>query len=167
MSITRATVGLTLSVIEPIAVDPAGFASATKKSITYDGGSESVVLTPTSTPPATLHGVGQVALSSGIATLDLRALTGVNGVAVDLNGLKPRAILFENPATNANPITIAKGASNGYTGLGSSFSLTLAPKEKILLYLDDAGTAVSGTVKTLDLTGTGAQVLNYQIVAGS
>jgi hypothetical protein len=86
---------------------------------------------------------------------------------VDLNGLKPRAVLFENPATNANPITIAVGASNGYTGFGADYSETLQPGQKVLKRLGSAGTAVSGTVKTLDISGTGTQALKYQMVAGA
>jgi hypothetical protein len=135
--------------------------------VTFDGGNETKTLTASSTPPVTAHAVGQQALSSGTGTIDLRSLTGLNGVAVDLNGLKPTAILFENPVANANPITIAKGATNGYTGLGANFSLTLQPGQTVLLDLVAAGTAVSGTVKTLDLSGTGSQALKYQMVAGT
>lgn len=167
MSIVNANIALTLSVVESIAVDAAGFASTSKNRVTYDRGSVAKTLSPTTTPPVTVHGVGIVTLSSGSGSLDLRALTGVNGVAVDLNGLKPRAILFENPTSNANPITIAKGASNGYTGLGSSATITLQVGQSALLDMADNATAVSGTVKVLDITGTGSQVLKYQIVAGS
>ena len=167
MSVTRATVGITLDVVEALAVDAAGYASATRNSVTYNGGDLAVNLSPTSTPAATAHAVGSKALSSGTGSLDLTALTGLNGVAVSLDGLKPRAILFENPIANANPITIAKGASNGYTGIGASATITLQPGEKVLFYEGAAGTAVSSTVKTFDLTGTGSQALKYQIVAGA
>jgi hypothetical protein len=88
-------------------------------------------------------------------------------VAVSLNGLKPRAILLENPSANANPITVSIGAANGYAGLGADFSLTLKPGQKGLLWLDAAADAVDGTHKTLDLAGTAAQALKYQIVAGT
>lgn len=135
--------------------------------MTFDGLTEEQALTATTTPPVTVHAVGSQALSSGTASIDLTSLTGLNGVSVSLSGLKPRAILFENPAANANSITIAKGASNGYTGLGSSFSITLQPGQKAFFLLDSSGTAVSGSVKTLDLSGTGSQSLNYQTVAGA
>lgn len=163
----RATVGLSLTVRETVATDAAGYASETQNSVTFDGGNVDAALTATTTPAITAHAVGQQALSSGVATLDLRTLTGLNGVAVDLNGLAPRAVLFENPETNADAITITTGASNGYTGFGVSYLETLQPGAKSLRWLDATGTAVSGSVKTLDLAGTGTQALNYQIVAGT
>jgi len=93
-------------------------------------------------------------LSSGAVTIDLTAAPYSGGTKV------PIRMYMLNPASNANPITIAKGASNGYTGFGSSFSLTLAPGESAAL---NALTALSSSVKTLDLTGTGAQSLVVQV----
>lgn len=163
----RAAIGLELTVRETIAVDAAGYANASQSTVTFNGGNEEEALSSSTTPAVTAHAVGQQALTAGAATIDLTALTGLNGVAVSLSGLKPRAILLENPADNANPITIAKGAANGYTGFGASYSETLQPGQKVLKRLGAAGTAVSGTVKTLDISGTGAQALKYQIVAGA
>lgn len=163
----RATIGLELTVRESVGTDAAGYASSQQNTVTFNGGNVEESLSATTTPPVTAHAVGQQALSSGSGSIDLRALTGLNGAAVDLNGLKPRAVLFENPSTNANPITIAKGASNGYTGFGSAYSETLQPGQKVIKYLGASGTAVSGTVKTLDISGTGAQALKYQMVAGA
>lgn len=162
----KANILLGLTVTETVGTDAAGYANVNNSAVKFDGAKVDESLTGTTTPPVTAHGVGAVTMTAGAGTLDLRALTGLNGAAVDLNGLKPRAILFENPATNANPITIAKGASNGYTGLGSAFSITLQPGQKHLARLGAAGTAVSATVKTFDITGTGTQVLKYQTVAG-
>lgn len=162
----NAQVQLTLTVRETVAVDAAGYVSSSLNTVTYNGGNTDVSLTSSTTPTVNAEGVGIATLSGGAVTLDLTAATGLNGVAVSFSGKAPRAILFENPAANANAITIAKGASNGYTGLGASFSLTLQPKQKALVYLENAGTAVSGTVKTFDLTGTGAQFLKYQLIAG-
>jgi hypothetical protein len=93
-------------------------------------------------------------LSGGSLTLDLTASPYSGGVKV------PIRAFFLNPASNANNITIAKGATNGYTGFGSTFAITLAPGESCQL---NALTALSGSVKTLDLTGTGSQVLVVQV----
>ncbi|VTS03548.1 unnamed protein product [Gemmata massiliana] len=166
MSVTRATVGIKLDVVE---VPPANaaFLDSSKNSLTFNKLSSEVGLTGSGTPNVTAHANGSKALTAGAGSLDLTALVGINGAAVSLDGLKPRAILFENPATNANPITIAKGAANGYTGLGAAFSHVLQPGQKVLFNLAAAGTAVSSTVKVFDLTGTGTQALNYQIVAGT
>jgi hypothetical protein len=77
-------------------------------------------------------------------------------------------VKFKNKSTNANAITIAKGASNGYTGFGSAFSVTLQPGDEWTFKgNDNAGvTDVGSGAKTLDVSGTGAQVLQFHIVAG-
>lgn len=165
MAITRAKVKLALSVTESVPTDAAGYASTLDNAVTFDGGTLDVTLSPTTTPAATAHAVGKQALTAGAATIDLTALTGFNGQAVSLSGLKPRAVLLHN--TGANAMTIAKGAANGYTGFGSAFSLTIPAGGKAILYQAANGTAVSGTDKTLDLSGTGTQELKYQAVAGA
>lgn len=166
MAVTRATCGVTLDVVETVAVN-ADQISATRNSVTFNGHTEENALTASSDPNVTVHAVGSKALVAGAVTLDLRTLTGLNGVAVDLNGLAPRMIVFENPVTNANPITIVFGSATPYTGLGAAYNYTLQPGQKVAYLLGDAGTAVSATVKFLDLTGTGSQALNYEIVAGT
>jgi hypothetical protein len=84
---------------------------------------------------------------------------------VTLSGLTPFMILFQNPSANANAITIAEGASNGYSGLGASFKIVLQPGEECRI-LKQAASAVGSGSKTFDLTGTGAQALGVQIAAG-
>lgn len=165
-AVTRATCGITLDVVETVGTNAEQISSA-RNSVTFDGQTEESALTSATTPNVTVHAVGIKTMTSGAVTLDLRTLTGLNGVAVDLNGLKPRMIVFENPSTNANPVTIVFGSATPYTGLGAAFNLTLQVGQKVALLLGTAGTAVSGSVKFLDITGTGSQVLNYEIVAGT
>jgi hypothetical protein len=122
------------------------------------------LLTGSTTPDVTAAAYETVTLSGGAATVDLTALT-LNGDAVSLSGLKPRAIRFKN--TGANNMTIAKGASNGYDGLGGSFSVTLEPGQAVMFDLGSAGNAVGGTNKTLDVSGTGTDTLQLSAVAGT
>jgi hypothetical protein len=164
MALDSAAVTLRFSVKETV-TDAAGYASAARSTVVFDGGGLSESLDADSTPPADTPAVGKQALTAGAATIDLTALTGVNSAAVSLSGKKPIAVLFEN--TGANAMTIAKGASNGYTGFGSSYSETIPAGGKLFKWLGANGTAVSGSVKTLDLTGTGTQELKYQIIAGA
>lgn len=123
------------------------------------------------TPAISKAAVFSQALTAGSATIDLTAVT-IRGVAVTLSGLKPVAWLFRVPAGSAGAITIAKGASNGYTGLGSSASI-LVPVGWTLLLTTAAGgvanpaVAVSGSVKTLDISGTGTDTLQVAVVAGA
>jgi hypothetical protein len=94
------------------------------------------------------------ALSTGTATIDLTASPYSGGVKT------PIRMFLMNPSANANTITIAKGGTNGYAGFGSSFSITLSPGESCQL---DGASALSGSNKTLDLTGTGSQTLVVQV----
>lgn len=108
----------------------------------------------------------QKALAAGVATIDLTALVGTNGQAVDGTGLRVEALKVRNPLANANPITIKIGASNGYDGFGTTFALTLAPGATALLKPLDAGSDIGATKKTLDLTGTLVQALDVLVVLG-
>ena len=92
--------------------------------------------------------------AGGTATLDMTAAPFSGGTKV------PFRIFVLNPATNANSITIAKGASSGYTGLGTTFTQTLLPGESASYF---PTTALSPTVKDLDLSGTAGQALVVQI----
>jgi hypothetical protein len=106
------------------------------------------------------------ALAAGAATMDLTALTGVNGLAVNGTGLRVKWAYFENPSTNANQIAIAEGAANGYDGFGAAFSLILTPGAYALIFTNDAGSDISGTKKNLDLVGTLVQELTVVLGLG-
>lgn len=95
-----------------------------------------------------------VALDAGALTIDLTAspYSGTDKA--------PLRAFFMNPSQNANEITIAIGASNGYDGFGSAFSITLQPGESVGL---ESSTDIDADQKTLDITGTGAQVLVIQL----
>jgi hypothetical protein len=131
------------------------------------------LLNATSTPPVVDGSYLQYLLSSGAVTIDLTNLVDVLGRALNASGYKIRGIKIQPLPTNANPITIAKGASNGYTGFGSSFQVTLpapvanTPLPEFLWYDGGAGTAVSGSVKTLDISGTGTQGIQFAIDWGT
>jgi len=121
----------------------------------------------TSTPAIAGGGFCSVALAAGAATVDLTSLTTVSGRNFSLSGLKVRQMKLTNPSANANAITIAKGAANGYTGFDAAFKITLQPGQSWLF--DDAGNGVlvDATHKTLDLTGTGTQALQIAITGGA
>src|SRR5215475_5914347 len=91
--------------------------------VVHNQWNQNIALTSVTTPATTKYASVAQALTAGAATVDLTALTGTNGAAVNANGLKLVAVRFQNPGSN--PITVAKGASNGYTGLGASLSITI------------------------------------------
>lgn len=147
------------------------YVSSGDNTTTVNGLNSTRTLTASTTPPVTKHSAGTLTLSSGSGTLDLTSLPDpVTGVAavITLNGLKPQEAIFRNKSTNANAITIVKGASNGYTGFGSAFSVTLQPGDSWRFQGNDNSgvTDVGSGAKTLDVTGTGSQVLEFQIVGG-
>lgn len=119
-----------------------------------------------STPPATKVACFELALTAGAGTIDLRALPTDNGGTVDGNGLKVQAIMLMGKTGNANPITVAVGASNGYNLAGADFSVALKAEESILLQLQDSAPDIDATHKILDVSGTGSQVLQVLIVMG-
>lgn len=164
-----ATVTQLISAVETLEGNTAAQTS-TKRRVTWDAlSSKSVALSATSTPPATKIAGGQIALVAGSKTLSLVALTGLgaNGADVNMNGLKVQAIYMENPSTNANSISIAKGASEGYQFSGSDGKLTLQPGQSVLLFGNDATPDVAtGSAHNLDFSGTSTQAFNIIIVAG-
>ena len=63
-------------------------------------------------------------------------------------------------------ITIAKGGTNGYGLLGAAFSVALAPGAEIQALTAAGSPAVGSSAKTLDLSGTGTDVLEVAIILG-
>jgi len=141
---------------------PAG----TDKTVTHTGYNTTKTLNGTSSPPATKVAAFEQALTGGAATIDLSALVGTNGATVVGTGLRVQAVKFRGKSDNANPITVAKGASNGYDGFGASFSITLDPGAEVTILPDDAGSDIGSGNKNLDVSGTGTQVLECIIVLG-
>jgi hypothetical protein len=125
--------------------------------------------TATTTPAVTQAGSAEKAMTAGAGTIDLTALALQFGGTVDLTGLRLRHWKIAAPATNAGSITISKGASNGFTGFGANFSITLPPGGEWLG--SDAGhanpAAVAAGVKTLDLAGTGTDEIQLIFAAGA
>lgn len=82
-------------------------------------------LDATSTPAVTEGGTIQKAMVAGAGTVDLTSLTEISGRVFSLSGLKPRTIKIKALDANAGAVTVVKGASNGYTGLGAAYSTVL------------------------------------------
>jgi hypothetical protein len=146
------------------------YVSSADAGYTVNGLNQSGSLSASTTPPVTKSSTFDKALVAGAATIDLTSLPDDDGNvgAVDFTGLKPQVVILTNKSTNANAITIAKGASNGYTGFGAAFSITLQPGDTVAFKgNDNAGvTDVASGARTLDLSGTGTQVLQVQLIAG-
>lgn len=144
------------------------YVSSGDPTVSFNGLNASKSLTGSTTPAATKYAIFSLAMTAGAATIDLTSLPDRDGNAgaVDLTGLKIQFIKLRNKSTNANAITVAVGASDGYELGGADWSHTLQPGQSILIDGNDATPDVASGDKELDVSGTGAQVLEVEIVAG-
>lgn len=120
-------------------------------------------LTSTTTPDVEGCVVKTVTLTAGAYTLDLTSMTGTNGATVDATGKKIRFLKIVNDHATQT-LTVAKGASNGHTGFGSSFSLRVDGGGALLLRYGSV--AVGSGDKTFDFTGTGTNTFQLSLVYG-
>lgn len=153
----------TMTVLETLTV---GVPDVPNPVITHSSFNTSGQFIGSSTPPASKVADFQQALSGGVATINLTALTGTNGIAVDFTGLKVQFVKFINPSTNANAITVTFGASNAYLLHGAAFKYILQPGEEVMFKGLSTTPTVSASLKNIDISGTGTQALNVQLIAG-
>lgn len=142
----------------------AGVDGADNPVIYHNGFNVTGVIDSTTTPDAEGIVSKTLAMTAGAYTIDLSSMTGTNGAAVNMTGKAIRIFRIENAGAAA--MTIAKGASNGHTGLGATFQAAIPIGGAIQFYLKSGGVAVSGTDKTLDIAGTGTDSFNLTIVYG-
>lgn len=153
----------TITIVETLPNNTGSAADASRK-VTHTNYNESGTLNAGSTPPATLQASFLLPLSSGAATIDLRALTGTNGASVDGNGLKVQLFRIKN--LGANNMVLTPGASNGIDLFGASFSITIFPGAVWECFLNDNAPDIAAGDKTIDVAGTGSQTAEVTIVMG-
>lgn len=145
------------------------FVSDADSTVTTNGLNEEGTLTAASAIPVTKHAAYELTMSGGSGSINLAALPGLTAEETVVGtGLKVQGLKFRNKSTNANKITVAKGASNGY-GLcasGDAWSVVLSPGQSVLFLLDEVAPNVASDARVIDVTGTGAQVLEVQVVMG-
>ena len=151
------------TVMETLESNVAG-AAAGNRVVTLNQYNSSAQLDANTTPPVTKTAVFLATLSGGALTLDLTALTGTNGIAVDGTGLKVQ--LFKIKNKGANNLTVKFGASNPYNLLGASWTMILAQNQEISFYGNDASPDISSSAKNIDLSGTTTQTSEVVIVMG-
>jgi hypothetical protein len=107
-------------------------------------------------------------------TWDLTAAPYAKNIndTVDLSGKKLVALLaYADPDNHASGVLIKSGASNGYDLFGNAaYGVTLYPGMAINLFQLGAAAgepAVGATDKTIDLTGTAADVVQILAVFGT
>lgn len=136
--------------------------------VIYHGGPESdfaslARFTGTTTPDVVDHVTKVFTLTAGAYTLDLTSMVGTGSVAKDGTTYKVRFLkITNNHATQT--LKVAKGASNGHTGFGSDFAVTVDGAGEITLKFGSV--AIASNNKTLDFTGTGSNTFNLSVVYG-
>lgn len=144
-------------------------ANAADNTILVNTYNQTGTLTASSTVPATVQATFPLTMSGGTGSINLAALPGLDSSqTIDGTGLKAQLLLLLNPSSNANSITVAKGASNGYgwNTAGTSWTVSLSPGQWAMFGGNDVGPDVASGARLLDVTGTGSQVLDVSIVLG-
>lgn len=119
--------------------------------------------------PVTKVAAYELTLSSGTGSVNLAALPGLTSEETIVGtGLKVQFLVLKNKTGNANKITVTRGASTGY-GLcasGDAWTVVLSPDQMVFFYLAEAAPDVASGARLFDVTGTGSQVLQLEIVLG-
>ena len=123
---------------------------------------DTISLTSASTPDLDNVAYQTYTLTSGAVTIDFTTIQ-LNNATNSLTGKKIRVFKIKNNGTSA--MTAVVGASNGYTGFGTSFNCKIPAGGHFEWYDGGNGTAVSSSVKTIDISGTGSTD-TLQVTAG-
>lgn len=155
------TYGFTANISETLA---SGVDGSSQPVINHSSFDDTGTLNASSTPPATKCVVRTIALIAGAYTIDLTTITGTNGLAQDMTGLKVQYFRVKN--LGASAMTFTFGASNPYLLKGAAWKTILEQNQIDVFYGNDATPDVGGSSKTIDVSGTGTQTFELTIVAG-
>lgn len=165
MAVT-ATYDFKLSVSDAIAL---GLDLVADQTFTHVIDGDSGSLTGSSTPAVSKAWSDEVQLTAGALSLDLTSLSrGSVLSSLDLTGLKLQLIKIKAAIANTDTVTIADGASNGYSIFGdTSGSITLGSGDVAMFLFAETLPDVSATVKTIDISSSDTDaVLEIILVAG-
>lgn len=159
-----------LTIVEPVTVTglPAASGGATID-VTHNGFNTNVAFTTATAPDIELVAVYEKALAAGTGSIDLVTHTGSNGAVKDFTGKSVRAFKFKAKDTNAGPITLTEGAANGYELLGNAWKVELKPGAEVMgvfPLVAQQAPVVGAAAKVIDLTGTGTDVVQVELIAG-
>lgn len=164
-----ATFNSNLQVLETLTSTSTPTASA--PIVTHDGMNEAITLNAGSSPVVTTLAASVYLLSGTTGSLDLTAIASTNGATVTGSGLKVhlcklRAIKLAGVA-NTGALTVKFGASNPYNLLGASWVIVLQPGQTLNVNLNGAAGAIGSGAKSIDLSGTSGDGLEYEFVMGT
>ena len=136
----------------------------------HDIGVVNGTLIASSTVPATKASSDDINLVAGAATIDLTSLPGPLSTTVTFDGLKVQLVKIKCPTTNTGGVTFAVGAANGYNLFGadnaSAERVEVMPGGSEMRQTPNNGEDVDATHKNIDVTGTGTEAFQIELVAG-
>lgn len=104
------------------------------------------------------------------ATLDLTAAPKSGGSTQDLTGMKLVGFLLRAPTGNTAAVTVDDGATNPYS-LNGGDPITIQPGATVAMAYESgkatSHAAVSSTVKNIDITISGSDVLDVTMLFGN
>lgn len=153
---------------------PSGGSQAAR-TLTITGRDVSTTLDSTTTPKVEISPIVRKVTISGTTTIDLTSAAGVSLPAtaarsIDASAKKLVAVRLSCPTTNVGAVNVAPGASNPYPLFGTGNDVDIKPGQTLIALISGVASsypAVSGTVKTLDITGTTNDVLHVEMYFGT
>jgi hypothetical protein len=102
----------------------------------------------------------------GTQTIDLQALTDLEGVAQDGTGKKLQEIRVQADAANTAVINVAGAAVNPYILFGTGNDVDVPIGGLLHMRFNDKLPDVSNTASHIVFTGTAADSFSYEVVVG-
>jgi len=158
------------SKLKVVETSAAGLVSTQDATRTYNGLDSERTLNSDSTPDAEDAAFFRITISGGVGSIDFTALAHQLDTSLSVSksatGKKLRAFKLKAGSGNAAVITVAKGASNGYAPLSTTFSRIIAPGGEDSAYLGSSGNTIDSSNKIWDLTGTNGDYVDVGAVWG-
>jgi hypothetical protein len=137
-----------------------------KKTVRHDGWNTAESLTDVTPVHVSLHAAFVATIAGGLCVLDLTALPGTNGVAVNGTGKKVQAVKFKAPAANVGPVAFAMSAVNGFPIVNGESKFGLLPGQELVFFGNEKSEEISPTMRLVDVIGNSGDMVYVQVVLG-
>lgn len=144
----------------------AGTPTATSPVITHDGMNITSTYNAGSIPGATACACNTKAMTAGTGTIDLTAVAGTNNAVINANATKVQIFKVRALPGNSGAITIKAGATNPYNIFGTSWIMSLTAGADYQFFFNNAAPTIGASAKTIDMTGTTTDGIEYEFVFG-
>lgn len=174
MSDTALTYAQNITPVETLtAAEMPSAANESARQFTYAGLNRTGRLSSTTTPAVEVPpGYQKITIGAGTTTIDLTAMPSARDpdVAEDYTAKKLIGVRIRAASGNSGNVTVAPGSSNPYPLFGATNEVDVVPGEqidKLIASVASSHPAVSGTVKTIDVTGTLNDVVDIMLLFGT